>query len=80
MYTDRQLRPVCGSFREWNDSDVARSSVIESRRPPISRSAEIRTALLVPTSIGQPKKLPIRWIRPWNTNCWDSAPLVTKLS
>ncbi len=80
VYTDLHLRPVAGLRWRWISKPVAMSSVIESYSPPICRSAEIRTALDVPTNIGAPYRLPARWIRAWKRNCCDSAALVTKVS
>ena len=56
------------------------SSVIESCRPPIDRSALIRTALFVPTSMAMPRRLPARCSSEWNRYCCDSAQRVTTLS
>ena len=56
------------------------SSVIESWNPPIWRSADSRSALLVPTSIGVRERLPARCSSEWNRNCCDSAARTTKPS
>lgn len=59
---------------------VAASSVIESANPSMSRSAEIRTALLVPTNIAEVDAFPARCSTPCNRYCWLSARQVIRLS
>lgn len=54
VYTERHLLPVAGFLARCISKPVAMSSVIESYSPPICLSAEIRTALLVPTNMGEP--------------------------
>ena len=71
---------VSGLRVVWKITLVAMSSVIESWKPPIWRSALTRSALLVPTSIGVRDPLPARWSSEWKRNCCDSADRTTKPS